>query len=245
MRFGLMVAAVAAMVSAAPVGAATIVQGQSEAGSFAGVTRFNVAMGTLTKVTLDITVNKYRDWAVTVPSGSGSSVDVTWATDGMWNLYTFPNVPSLVGLTVPLRGSGVQTVPLTYDDGSSANGFFTLNVKGAASFELDPADFLGTAATDAPNRIVFDGNDPGRYRDVFDTTFSTDGTSRFTKVNSCQGYSFGDDSCGETLYRLTYEYARVGEPVPEPATWAMMVLGFVGVGHAMRRRVRKQGAAIA
>ena len=32
----------------------------------------------------------------------------------------------------------------------------------------------------------------------------------------------------------------IGEsPVPEPATWAMMLLGFGAVGYAMRRRRRR------
>ena len=34
-------------------------------------------------------------------------------------------------------------------------------------------------------------------------------------------------------------------PVPEPATWAMMLLGFAGIGIAMRRRVRPALAQLA
>jgi len=34
-------------------------------------------------------------------------------------------------------------------------------------------------------------------------------------------------------------------PVPEPATWAMMLVGFAGIGFAMRRRVRVTLAQIA
>jgi hypothetical protein len=30
--------------------------------------------------------------------------------------------------------------------------------------------------------------------------------------------------------------------VPEPATWGMMLLGFAGIGFAMRRRSRSSGA---
>ena len=36
-------------------------------------------------------------------------------------------------------------------------------------------------------------------------------------------------------------YDRTG-PVPEPATWAMMLLGFGGIGMAMRRSRRRSGA---
>jgi hypothetical protein len=34
-------------------------------------------------------------------------------------------------------------------------------------------------------------------------------------------------------------------PVPEPATWAMMLLGFAGIGAVMRRRRRRVFAQIA
>ena len=37
------------------------------------------------------------------------------------------------------------------------------------------------------------------------------------------------------LYRLSLR-AQVGGAVPEPATWGMMLLGFGGMGYAMRRR---------
>jgi len=33
-------------------------------------------------------------------------------------------------------------------------------------------------------------------------------------------------------YKLTYFYSAV----PEPSTWAMMLIGFAGIGLAMRRR---------
>jgi hypothetical protein len=41
--------------------------------------------------------------------------------------------------------------------------------------------------------------------------------------------------------------SALGRPtsVPEPATWAMMLLGFGGIGMAMRRRRSKQGGALA
>jgi hypothetical protein len=37
-------------------------------------------------------------------------------------------------------------------------------------------------------------------------------------------------------------YNGVAAAVPEPATWGMMLLGFAGIGMAMRRRRRSNGA---
>jgi len=40
----------------------------------------------------------------------------------------------------------------------------------------------------------------------------------------------------------TFTLAAVGGAVPEPATWALLLLGFLGVGHAMRARTRVRTA---
>lgn len=39
-------------------------------------------------------------------------------------------------------------------------------------------------------------------------------------------------------YTLTYTYIPLGESVPEPSTWALMLLGFGGIGIAIRRNPR-------
>lgn len=36
---------------------------------------------------------------------------------------------------------------------------------------------------------------------------------------------------------VTYDYAPAVSSVPEPSTWAMMLLGFAGLGFAFRRKV--------
>jgi len=70
-----------------------------------------------------------------------------------------------------------------------------------------------------------------------------------------EGFSFTAQSASTTLSFLGYTgNAYIGldnvdvEPivspgVPEPSTWAMMLLGFAGVGFAGYRRARKSGAA--
>jgi hypothetical protein len=50
------------------------------------------------------------------------------------------------------------------------------------------------------------------------------------------------DTLGGTLSRsdlqgtITYTYTPAGPPVPEPSTWAMMLVGFAGLGYAAVRR---------
>lgn len=50
-------------------------------------------------------------------------------------------------------------------------------------------------------------------------------------------YNFGDD--------MTSFNFEVGSAVPEPATWALLILGFGGVGAAMRHRRRREGQTAA
>jgi len=43
-------------------------------------------------------------------------------------------------------------------------------------------------------------------------------------------------SRGQGHYAGTAEFTPVAGPVPEPATWAMMLLGFGAVGFSIRRK---------
>lgn len=71
-------------------------------------------------------------------------------------------------------------------------------------------------ASDGPLPSPFVGDpDDDTYRFL---VFDADGT----RTNNTGGVSFS--------------YELVGAPVPEPATWAMMLVGFAAVGAAMRRR---------
>lgn len=48
---------------------------------------------------------------------------------------------------------------------------------------------------------------------------------------------WGPDSYNAGLDNIRYDI-EPAVPLPEPATWAMLLLGFGGMGHAMRRRPR-------
>lgn len=49
--------------------------------------------------------------------------------------------------------------------------------------------------------------------------------------DECEG-GFGSEMCSSAFQTLTYNYT----PVPEPATWAMMLDGFGTLGAAKRRK---------
>ncbi len=63
----------------------------------------------------------------------------------------------------------------------------------------------------------------------------------FTRFQSISPAILGQDSgvgiqCGGLNQRPCDGGGVVGNPVPEPATWAMMIMGFGGVGAVIRRR---------
>ena len=62
-------------------------------------------------------------------------------------------------------------------------------------------------------------------------------SSSFMRCAAPTGANF---PCGQTA-NTTFPQGLTGIPIPEPGTWAVMVLGFGGLGFAMRRR-RKSAA---
>ena len=110
--------------------------------------------------------------------------------------------------------------------------------------------FAYTPATDSPladqnntgiygtRNVRFAGGSSTSY-DIFTQTFNT---TIGTTYNL--SYLFTDQACrGCTAVpnglRITVAEPAVAAAVPEPATWAMMLLGFGGIGFSMRRQ-RKQ-----
>lgn len=50
---------------------------------------------------------------------------------------------------------------------------------------------------------------------------------------------------GSSVYADNLTFDAAGEAVPEPASWAMMIAGFLGIGWRVRRQRREWGGAIA
>jgi hypothetical protein len=137
-----------------------------------------------------------------------------------------------------------------------AGNFVTFYGNGGQKlFTFDPSDVLAAVNASAnpsqyygnPNS-AFAGQDGGEPF-IFLNFFDTNGT--FSKVsfseNGGGGYESDNHTVGHyltmghgTLIPLT---GSVTAAVPELSTWAMMLLGFGGLGFAGYRRSRKDGAA--
>jgi hypothetical protein len=166
------------------------------------------------------------------PAGSTASADLfltlTGANTGtgVYDFsYTFTNTNASVSNLVDF---GFTTTPTL------------LNVTGTGmGFVLDPTNFPGGFTV---NACAFSGNNcdaADGQADLFSGTFEltfAGGTSSATLGGFVDRYASLSQLGG-----ISGEGTPVGG-VPEPATWAMMLLGFGGIGMAMRRSRRGKPA---
>lgn len=138
-------------------------------------------------------------------------------------------------LTALVSGQGLATVTgpfqtLTFSAADPLDAFslfeFNLDVDAGAPFYTDiTANLLGGGSVRFED-VLLDGNGQNKFR-IYGDTFES-------IVFSAVSGTINDI----TQVRVT----AVPGAVPEPATWAMMLLGFGIVGGAMRRR-RKVGVS--
>lgn len=127
-------------------------------------------------------------------------------------------VQAFTGFTGPASaGAGTSLTTASLFSGSTfalAGGFANL---GAAIF-LDPNYVSGSALASS---LTYTGAS-------FASLGLTEGQYIYTSRN---------DS-------ITFNVGAAAQAVPEPATWAMMLVGFGGIGFAMRRQQRKTQATV-
>jgi hypothetical protein len=229
MRFGTVIAVLTAAIMAAPATAATIVQVRGVAGNvpFDG---FSSSLGTLNSVTLSVAATTLRLGFVDTPAGSPPNT-VAYSIDSYFRLISaragsgaFPLENTSIQVSTRGSGSVVQN-----------NGVFDMSASGTGTFDLSPSLFTDVAP------FTLSISDPGRsLASESGVTFSSSVPATvFQILGDCRSGS-SSVQCGFGSATLTYDFtsATVGA-VPEPTTWAMMLIGFGVVGSAMRSDRRK------
>ena len=156
----------------------------------------------------------------------------------------------VIGAASPAKADVVWTVTGTFDDGSSLSGSFTTNVYGY----LENNYSLTTSIARSVHRLYFHSSDsyysngtfyvdfqPGYQQDLHLTFLdSLTVNSNNPLVGGAGGPSYecqGSYSCyipaGGAVQYINSGFASA---VPEPSTWAMMILGFAGLGFMAYRR---------
>ena len=111
---------------------------------------------------------------------------------------------------------------------------FTATPSGCAA----PGNTFGNGSLN-PNAfgtrdITFGGTCQGLYDSLAQTANTNVGASYTLR------FSFSNIGTGPNGFRIFATDANTVAPVPEPASWAMMLAGFAGIGFAMRRQQRKK-----
>lgn len=133
--------------------------------------------------------------------------------------YNIPSTTTLVNLFFNLTGTTQTT----------ANNLLSTNYSYTPA-PSNPFANLGSIGLYGARDLTFAGGTIGSY-DTFSQTVATTIGSSYTL-----GLSFTEPGGGADGLRITTGAIASVPAVPEPTTWAMMLLGFGGMGVALRRR---------
>lgn len=187
---------------------------------------FDSSLGTLTGITLQVDASTTTSFNLGFTNGAFTSQSGTAQLS-----YQSPFDVVVNGVTYSLGVSGAQNI--------SYSGFPTFSpmiftASGSATFVLDSALFA--SFIDASTLCnIFHAPSSGVCVSGDATTLPTLANIVSSSDNLTFSYSTPPPAIERNAqYTLTYTYSPFA--VPEPATWAMMVIGFGAIGFAARRK---------
>ena len=152
-------------------------------------------------------------------------------TSGFSGTYEF--ITTYPGAASPVLGSNAPLAVSSPGDAFSFNYSF---LTPGTTIALDLFTTTGNFSENLYSNGVFNHN--------FEFAFVSD-TCSGTPVASCDQYTVGltPDAILSTPVTMTADF--VTSAVPEPSTWAMLLLGFAGVGFMAYRRKSKPAMMVA
>jgi len=150
--------------------------------------------------------------------------------------------PALVGsfgtfTSVP-PGAPVSSVVINIPPGDGESGFFEVPFTLPAGFTN--ASISGAANADDNGFVFLNGNSLTAISEFGNASFSSNDASYFHAGTNT--FLFSDNNSGGgpsgAAFFATVDY-NISSAVPEPSTWAMMILGFAGIGIIAYRRKSK------
>ena len=185
--------------------------------------------------TTTVNLDGYGGDPVAVIPGLTSSLLLNFvsAVNGVYTFNYAVNNTSSGGVTSRVSGFGFNTNPDTNYTNATASGVFgvvgTGNAPNIGNVELCFMAGGGGSCAGGGGGGVFNGqatDNGGTFSLVFDPSVTSITMSDvFTRYQSVSGAGSVQSAVG-----------RQTGAVPEPGTWAMMLLGFGAIGFAMRRR---------
>jgi len=195
---------------------------------------------------------------------AGFYVDGTGATQGeLVNLST-PSSPVFSPVTVPALYNPVSTTATDVNNSDVISGFFTDNMTDSVDgFVQNGDNFTVLSFGNNTTTMAFGLNNENQVVGSYVDGTGTHGfvynwvTQQLTTINDPNANgnnSFGVE--GTIVNGINDKGQLVGfyadnvngflaNPVPEPSTWALMALGFAGLGFAGYRKAKGKGLAFA
>jgi hypothetical protein len=172
-------------------------------------------------------------WAASIMETSSLTIDETTLDEGSNYFFTTafaefdPSLGTLTGVTTDLTGSA------TWMSNSTAFPLLALALETARDGSLTGGESFFTPGTISVS--LLGGANPNQL-ELFTATGTT--TLALLAYPNERGDTFA--TIGSLTGSITYTYTPA---VPEPATWAMALTGFAGLGVLARMRRRKLTAA--
>jgi PEP-CTERM motif len=218
-----------AVLSAASAAQATVYTSDSTLSDF-----FSSNYATLSNFTQGDTGSPYTPTNATLNSGlrvynGGSLTGLSSANN--WILATFSSAISAIRVFPNIDHLGAQYDGFQYAIEGSNNGTTwtplfdaTSVVGGSEPFTL--GTFTGIAPTTVNNVLTPGAGPNGSVGYIADFNFGT----------PYQFYAFGASTVAFAQGNSDQEFSAIAGAVPEPSTWAMMILGFAGISFMGYRR---------
>ena len=132
-----------------------------------------------------------------------------------------------VGAAPATLAAGVGAVTLATSLAASMNAALAAQLFGEAGVSIFDIFGLGTSIALNPQAFGF--------------TNATDACGAAAIGTDCSNYVYWDGIHPTTAAHMTIAEAflTIAAPVPEPSTWAMMIIGFAGIGFMAYRRKSK------
>lgn len=221
------VAAGTASLAMAGVAQATTVLSDNFDGEGAALNYNSFANWTVSDGTVDVVTHGSYD--INCFGGAGKCVDLDGSTGNAGimttNAFAF-NAGDTVTLSFQARGNDRGGANDTLFAGFNFSGLLSGNSFSGGGFGAGGGAFAGLT-TFSFSDVLSANDDYALYTVGF--TAASSGTL-FAFINAA-----GGDNVGPILDNVTLDITGRGA-VPEPTTWAMMLLGFGGLGAVLRRR---------
>jgi len=214
----------ASMIAAVALAAASAGAADAAVTTYTSSAAFNAALASFTP---------------TVENFSSGSAGQTIASGGSFNgnTYTTSGNPSLDGTIITNQFNSFTGLSLGGNQSGSAQFFFSgdhVTVTFAAPVFAVGA-FFNVNADSGNFGVTVGGDTASADSATYDTsTFVFAGLVSDTSFNSATFFS-SDGGAGTASFNIP-EIISVAAGVPEPASWAMMLMGFGGLGAVLRRR---------